>query len=578
VLRGALWGVGAAGLLVPRLETPQQLLVFGAGALCGALAGLRWPGAESLRHPWLAAAAALAGVAMTRLAEPTFFLLVPLVAASVAWPLGGPPPEEKPLPRYVVPAIFLAAAAVFFAQSAHRHWTFGSGSRDLGLFYQTHWLIAHGWPLLNTVMGMPVFADHMTFDDFLVAPLLRVHDSAATLLFVQAVAVASAVFPLYDAARRLTGRPRGALALPLAWVLAPDVHMGVMFDYNQTPFASALLAWTAWALLFRGVVAVALTVTLTCAAKGNFCLYVAVLALVLSWRGVARLRAAAVAGAALTLFAVEIAVLAPWYREGGFRHWEYEDLGAGPSEIATSIVTRPHQAVALAVDDPRKRRGLLQPVVTAGFLPCADPLTLALLVPNWAERFLSSHRTRWWGYYYGMPAVATALVGAALGWARLRAARRDGRRLPAYLVGCVILTAVCPPYTTHDGDRRDILLRWDRAYASPPEDVRTQRAAVAFIGKDPRLKVAAQYHLLPHLAGRPEIYELTRAAEADVVALQLNGGTWPEGRPSWRRRVRETWDTGLFHVGFCQGRTVVLYRGRQPGVECPVFADLLRRP
>jgi hypothetical protein len=101
---------------------------------------------------------------------------------------------------------------------------------------------------------------------------------------------------------------------------------------------------------------------------------------------------------------------------------------------------------------------------------------------------------------------------------------------------------------------------------------------VAFIGRDPRLKVAAQYHLLPHLAGRPEIYELGRGAEADVVALQLNGGTWPEGRPAWRRRVREIWGTGLFHVAFCQGQTVVLYRGREPGVDCPAFHDLLRVP
>ena len=61
------------------------------------------------------------------------------------------------------------------------------------------------------------------------------------------------------------------------------------------------------------------------------------------------------------------------------------------------------------------------------------------------------------------------------------------------------------------------------------------RAAIAVAETNPRLKVAAQYHLLPHLAGRPFIYELDHAADADVVALQLNGGTWPDGRadPSW---------------------------------------------
>ena len=74
--------------------------------------------------------------------------------------------------------------------------------------------MAHGQPLLNTVMGMPVFADHMTFDDFLVAPLLRLHDSAATLLLVQALAVASGVFPIHSHG----GAPaRAARAWASAW-------------------------------------------------------------------------------------------------------------------------------------------------------------------------------------------------------------------------------------------------------------------------------------------------------------------------------------------------------------------------
>jgi hypothetical protein len=98
---------------------------------------------------------------------------------------------------------------------------------------------------------------------------------------------------------------------------------------------------------------------------------------------------------------------------------------------------------------------------------------------------------------------------------------------------------------------------------------------VRFIGRDPRLKVAAQYHLLPHLAGRPRIFMLDRAAEADVVALQLNGGTWPEGRPAWRRRVQDLWATGGFHVAFCQGKSVVLFRGAGDSVPCPAWDALI---
>jgi uncharacterized membrane protein len=511
---------------------------------------------------------------MTVAPEPTFFLLVPLVAAATAWPLSAPPEREDPLPRGSVLALFLVSAAAFFAQSAHRHWTFASGGRDLGLFYQTHWLMAHGQPLLNTVMGMPVFADHMTFDDFLVAPLLRLHDSATTLLLVQALAVASGVFPIQAMAARRLGRPWLGLGLAAAWVLAPDVHMGVMFDYNQTPAASALLLWVAWALTCRGPVAVVITTLLACGAKSNFCIYVAILALVLSFRFKSWRRGSAVIGLSVLVFVVELLVLFPWFRAGGFRHWEFEDLGEGPRAIAASLATRPQQAATLLVDHPQKRRALLLPLAATGYVAMADPVTLLLQLPNWAERFLSSHRTRWWGYYYGMPAVATALVGAILGARRLQSAGLAGPRLGGYVAMCALIAGVFPPYKTQDGDRISPLYTSRRPYAAADEDVRTQEAAVRFIGRDPRLKVAAQYHLLPHLAGRPYVYELDHAADADVVALQLNGGTWPDGRPSWRRRVGEVWATGRFHVAFCQGQTVVLYRGPEPSVPCPSWDAL----
>ena len=548
---GALWGLAAAGLLAPRASPAMALVLFAAGAAAGAVAALARARAEAWRHPALAALAAACGGLMTVAPEPTFFLLVPLLAAALAWPFSADEAGEPPVPRGAVPALFGAAAAAFFWQSARRHWTFASGGRDLGLFYQTHWLMAHGLPLLNTVMGMPVFADHMTFDDFLVAPLLRLHDSATTLLFVQALAVASGVFPLHALGARWLGRPRLGLGLAAAWALAPDVHMGVMFDYNQTPFASALLLWTAWALVRGGPVAVFVTALLACGAKTDFCVYVAVIAIVLALRRAASWRrAAAVAAMATALFALELAVLFPWFRAGGFRHWEFEDLGEGPREIALSALERPHRAATLIVDHPQKRRALLLPLATSGYVGMADPVSLLLQLPNWGERFLSSHRTRWWGYYYGMPAVATALVGALLGARRLSAAHRAGPHVGAYAAACALLVGVFPPYRTPDGDRRSVMYTWRRPYAASDEDVRTQDEAVRFIGSDPRLKVAAQYHLLPHLAGRPFVYELDHATEADVIALQLDGGTWPDGRPTWRRRLQDVWATRRFHVAF----------------------------
>src|SRR4029079_14252628 len=157
-------------------------------------------------------------------------------------------------------------------------------------------------------------------------------------------------------AARILARARLGLGLAAAWVLAPDVHMGVMFDYNETPAAATLLLWAAWALTCRGPVAVMITTLLAGGAKTNFCIYVAVLALVVSIRFKSWRRGSAVISLSIFVFVVELMVLFPWFRAGGFRHWEFEELGEGPREIAISMATRPQHAAALLVDHPQKRR------------------------------------------------------------------------------------------------------------------------------------------------------------------------------------------------------------------------------
>ena len=117
-------------------------------------------------------------------------------------------------------------------------------------------------------------------------------------------------------------------------------------------------------------------------------------------------------------------MLFPRFRPDGFRHWEqFAEAGETPG-----AADRPLGLATAMVDHPQKRRSMLQPLTATGFIGLADPLSLALQVPNWGERFFSSYGTRWWGYHYGVPAAATALVGAILGWRRLRA---RGARGPA---------------------------------------------------------------------------------------------------------------------------------------------------
>jgi hypothetical protein len=314
---GALFGLGAAGLLAPRLGARDALVAFCVGACLGALAALRLRSWPALAHPWAAALCAMAGLGMLSVPEPAFFVLVPLVAAALAWPFGRAPAGTDHVPAWVTPALFVGATSSFFFQSASRHWQFASGSKDLGLFVQQVWLIAHGYVPFNTVMGMHMLADHMDWIEWLVAPLFRLGRGPEVLLLVQSLVVASAVFPLVALGKRFVGAHAG-VAVAVAYLLAPDIHMGVLFDYNPSTLGAALLLWAAWAMALHGPLAAFAAVLLACAAKENFTLYVAMLGVTLpllrlsSWR-----RGIAIAVLALAIFVVQIQVLFPMFSESG---------------------------------------------------------------------------------------------------------------------------------------------------------------------------------------------------------------------------------------------------------------------
>ena len=81
----------------------------------------------------------------------------------------------------------------------------------------------------------------------------------------------------------------------------------------------ALLAFLVWRKhLAAGWALWSLAALVTGLSKENACLYVALLALVLAFRGAARRRAAAVAVLALGLFAAEMTLAFPRFRTEGF--------------------------------------------------------------------------------------------------------------------------------------------------------------------------------------------------------------------------------------------------------------------
>jgi hypothetical protein len=162
-----------------------------------------------------------------------------------------------------------------------------------------------------------------------------------------------------------------------------------------------------------------------------------------------------------------------------------------------------------------------------------------------------------------------------VGWRRLQRAGGASERLPAYALACVLLAGIVPPYQTPGGNPRSDLYVLRQPYASAAADQQSERALVRYVGNDPGLKVAAQYNLLAHLAERPFVVTLDRAEQADLIAVQLNGATYPTGRPAWKRLLWDIDSRGHYYVAFCEGSSVALRRRPGTEVPCPSWDALM---
>jgi hypothetical protein len=273
-------------------------------------------------------------------------------------------------------------------------------------------------------------------------------------------------------------------------------------------------------------------------------------------------------GLPIAAFVIELQLVAPAFRGGGYRHFYFEQLGASFGEVLLNAMRSPARVFALLFAPEAKIAGLLLPLVSTGFLGLAAPLALAPLVPGVVERFASTFANTWWGHHYGAPSHAIAVCAAVIGAGRLASAcasavPRVALALSQTLFLCTLLCSFAAPWGTSD------LFVLRKPYHPSVADAASMAAAVASV--PPHAAVAAQNYLLPHLAARERIYLLEEARQADFVAMTPSTNPWPYDRAYHdalaQALLREGW-----RVHFCAGNSFELARAPGPSVACSSLA------
>ena len=403
-----------------------------------------------------------------------------------------------------------------------RHLALRTHALDLGQIVQVVWNIAHGYgPMLTQVPTyvaadeMNVWGDHLYLILYLFVPLQWIAPGPLPLLVAQTVILGAGGLAVFAYARRRVGEPAG-VAFALLYLANPSLHGINVRDIHSAAFAIPLIIAAAVAFDAKryGWCVVALVATLA----GREDAAVAVVGFAV-WLALARgrwLAGAALAVAATTLLAVDIAWVMPRFLGGTYNHLNrYQHLGGSLGEILVSIPLRPWRWVGIALT-PAKLVYLGALLAPLALLPLLAPRVLAAALPGLAMNLLSLD-PKLFNYQAQYQAfVLPFLVLAAVdGYARLREAagsrRLFGRHgaasaLGAAFVFSVVLTARIA---------NDFGITFWRL--GPP-----QRAAYALMARIPdAAAVAANERLVPHLATRREIYVFPRGVPRSEYILHL---------------------------------------------------------
>ena len=442
-------------------------------------------------------------------------------------------------------------AAVFSLLAALKYHNFGSSRFNLGNFVQAVWSTAHGRPFEMTADTGEQFVRlgaHVEPILLLFAPAWRVWPSPVMLLVVQAVALASGIFPVFWLARKHLGVAAGR-RVALAYLFYPSVSLLTINEFHAVALAIPFLLFAAWYLDEGRLLPFAIWAVLAMSTKEQIGLAVAGMGIWYALRH-RRVRAGAItAGAGLLWSSFAFLVVIPHFSPTGQNPFvgRYADLGGSPSGIAESLVTSP-SSILDALAQPLNAVYLVALLIPVAGICLLAPIALIPAVPELFINLLSTHfgqKTVGWQYVAGIvPFIFLATIYG------LRSRPRKLQFLSRLVVMAALLNFL-------------ISITYIVSAVRAPMDRDTATTALRLIPPD--VPVSASGHFGVRLSDRERILNFPTVGEADWIIL-YRGDIWipwpveepDEGR--WNQAVHRYERSPDWRVAFDRDGVLVLNR------------------
>ena len=316
-------------------------------------------------------------------------------------------------------ALFYAAACWF------QYRAFGYGDFDLAVHVQSLWQLLRG-SLDCSILGIPWPGNHANWVIVLLAPIFWLAPSPLTLLFLQALALALAAWPIYLLAQHEFGEERYGLLFVFAYCFYAPVGHVALFEFHPIAFATPLLLAAFYCARIRCNRWFVIWSILAATCQEDVPLVVAALCAyrLITERLTHTANSKAVSwmlgGAMLIWFILCVAVIGPYFNQGNVGWINlYEQFGKSGGEIVRNFFLRPDTAFS-TLWEPGRADFLLRLFGPLIFLSLLAPEVVLIAAPSFAQHLLSLRQTEQSvEYHYTATLTPFLLAAAILGTARL---------------------------------------------------------------------------------------------------------------------------------------------------------------
>jgi uncharacterized membrane protein len=408
-------------------------------------------------------------------------------------------------------AAALSASVLFARRALHRHDVFESNAYDLAFFDQIIWNTAHGRWFQTSFTTYNFLGQHFDPILLLFALAYRFGAGVKLLLLMQTIFVGAAALPLFYAVRRGTGSGATALAASIAFLLSPQLHRALDFDFHPELMGFFFVFLALYYVVAGRPVATIVAVLPLLLLKEDMPLIVGGVGVLLFERGFRRHGLALFVAAAWWAVAV-VLVFMPWIRGGsGDLAGRYGYLVANSTwwSVVPDVVRRSTQQLWLAPVDALMRLG-----ASTGFVGLLNPLALLVAAPAYLLAALSDHNQQSrLELHYVTATLALVWVAVALGLQRLsKWGRRRSRSLAVPAASILVLASSASTFFLWSP-------YWPRAQHYAPSAAHRAVIDSALALVPAGVPVSAQNTLLPHLSERKEVFEFPNLDDAEYVVV-----------------------------------------------------------